>query len=218
MKYPIGILLSLSLLMLSCGGLNTKMTGSWTNTELLNTNQYGSVFIEVMGPSPQIKNKLESNLAAEARQRGLKSIEGNKVFKSSFFTSETPSKEQVLEKIRSTGMETIFTVYLKDKETVTRYVPGTTTYAPAGFGYYRNYYGYYTNFYQVAQQPGYYQNTNVYYVESNLYDVKNEELLWSAQSKTYNPQSAENFVEGYTQAVINQLLKDGVLQKDKVDK
>lgn len=212
MKRTTLITFSLAFLLFACGSLNTKMTGSWKSPDLGTDKTYKSVFISVMGPSIQSKNMLESELALRASSRGITTYKSTEVFGNKF-TQTTPSKEEVLKIIRATGAESIFTVALKDKETTTRYVPGSTGYySPMGYGYYGNFYGYYSGFYPMAYDPGYYQEDKIYYVETHLYDSETEELMWSAQSKTYNPSNSEDFVRGYTQALADKLIKDGIIK------
>ena len=216
MKKILPFALTICLLLLNCGGLNTKMTGSWKNEDKLKNSSYNSVFIAVMGPSVEAKNMLENELAYRVNNRGAKAFKSHDIFVSTFSKDNLPEKSEMLKIIRDTGAETIFTVALKDKETTTRYVPGTSTYyAPMGYGYYGNFYGYYSNFYPMAYEPGYYKEDKIFYVESNLYDTETEELIWSAQSKTYNPDSSEDFVKDYTQALIDRLIQDGVIKPTK---
>ena len=61
--------------------------------------------------------------------------------------------------------------------------------------------------------PGYYATDKNYYLEINLYDAKTEELVWSAQSETTNPSSIETFSNSFSQLVVNQLIKDGLISK-----
>ncbi|WP_228850386.1 hypothetical protein [Aegicerativicinus sediminis] len=200
-----------SILLISCGASNTKMTGSWKNPDVT-PKKYESVFIVFIGGNQQLKQQVEDELAARASLKGLLATKSKDVFKPTFGRESMPEQEELLSEIRESGAQAIFTVALKDKETTTRYVPGTTTYYPLGFRHYGRFYGYYANYYPMGYDPGYYKQDNVYYLESNLYDVETEELLWSAQSKTYNPSNFESFVKGYTEALIEQLIKDGLIK------
>ena len=147
---------------------------------------------------------LENELAFRAKQRGIKATVSHDVFIQTFSKEDMPEKETIISTIQETGSETIFTVSLLDKETSTRYVPGTTTYyAPYGYGYahYGGFYGYYSAVYPVVYDPGYYTTDKTYYIESNLYDAKTEKLLWSAQSQTLNPSDLEQFTNDYANAL-----------------
>ena len=207
----------ITLFLVSCAS-TTKFTGTWTNKEELKDNTYKSIFIAVLNSNVQVKNMLENELAFRAKQRGIKATVSHDVFIQTFSKEDMPEKETIISTIQETGSETIFTVSLLDKETSTRYVPGTTTYyAPYGYGYahYGGFYGYYSAVYPVVYDPGYYTTDKTYYIESNLYDAKTEKLLWSAQSQTLNPSDIEQFTNDYANALIEQLIKDGVAKRDK---
>lgn len=215
MKSKILSLLVITLLF-SCGS-TTKITGAWTNKEELKDKSYKSVFIAVLASNPQVKNMLENELAFRAKQRGIKATMSHDVFIQTFSKDNMPSKENLVPRIQETGAETIFTVSLLDKETTTRYVPGSTSsfYSPygVGYGYYGGFYGYYSTVYPMVYEPGYYTTDKTYYVESNLYDAQTEKLLWSAQSKTVNPSDMEEFTKDYIDVLFAQMIKDGVMKK-----
>lgn len=217
MKNGYLLILLFSVLLFSCATSNTKITGSWANKEKLKSENIKSVFIAVLSSNMEAKTTLEDELAFQAKQFGIESYKSYNVFKRTFTKDEMPSRDELLKTIRSTNAQTIFTVTLQDKETSTRYVPGTNSYYPMGmgYGYYGNFYGYYSSVYPIMYDPGYYKTDKVYYIESNLYDVSSEELIWSAQSATYNPSDLENFIKGYTKTLLEQLQKDGVIKKNQ---
>ncbi|PRY48336.1 hypothetical protein B0I27_11537 [Arcticibacter pallidicorallinus] len=59
--------------------------------------------------------------------------------------------------------------------------------------------------------PGYYDKTDVYYLETNLYNAKTEELIWAAQSETYDPSSITDFLKGYVKSNYERMQKDGLI-------
>jgi hypothetical protein len=98
------------------------------------------------------------------------------------------------------------TVALVDKTSETRYVPGTATYMPYGsYGYgWGGYYGYGMSTYN----PGYYTTDKTYFVESHIFDVESEKMIWSAQSEAYNPSSISKFSRDYTTVLADRISKD----------
>ncbi|UNY99622.1 hypothetical protein MQE36_04570 [Zhouia spongiae] len=213
------LLILIALVICACGS-NTSITGAWTNKEKIESKNYNSVFIAVLSSNTAAKILLEDQLGYDAQQAGIKVIKSHNTFRSTFTKENKPSKEDLLSVIKGTNSETIFTVVLKDKESETRYVPGTTNYAmgytPLGYyNYYGNFWGYYNTIYPYAYDPGYYTTDKIYYLESNLYDANTEELLWSAQSKTYNPSDLDSFVESYTKVIMKELVKDGIFKSNK---
>ena len=202
-----------ALILFSCGP-STQIVGSWTNDQATN-NTYQKVFIAALTPNKNVQNALENNLATAARQKGIEATTSSQNFSKTFTLDNQPTKTEILDKVRAQNADAIFTVTLVDKESETRYVPGSTSYySPMAYGgYYGSFYSYYNTMYPVTYDPGYYKTDKVYYLESNLYDADTEELIWSAQSKTVNPSNIDSFARDYTEAMVKELTNDGVLKK-----
>jgi hypothetical protein len=190
---------------------SVQMTGQWVDKELFQPGKYSSMFIAVMSQNLSVKQVFENDIATEASSRGIKAVKSGDIFKPNFTAENAGSKEAVIGKIQELGLETIFTVALKDKETTTRYVPGSVMYSPAP--YYGGYWGYYSNTYATVYTPGYYTQDKTYYVESNLYEVASGKLLWSVQSEVINPGKVEAVAEEYTSMLLDALNKEGLLRK-----
>jgi hypothetical protein len=196
---------------LGCGS-SVQMTGQWVDKTAFQPGKYSSMFIAVMSQNIGVKKAFEDNLASEAAAHGIKAVKSSDFFKPNFTTENAGNKEAILARVRELGLETIFTVALKDQKTDTRYVPGES-YTPAP--YYGGYWGYYSYTYQTVYSPGYYTTDKTYYLESNLYDVATEKLLWSFQSETINPGKAEEVAQDYTNMLLDALDKNGLLRKQK---
>ncbi|MCM5661422.1 hypothetical protein [Galbibacter mesophilus] len=200
-------------LVYSCG-TSTNITASWANKEAFAQKKYKNVFIAAITGNVPAKTTIENELAFQLQQRGISSTKSHNVFPGTFTKENKPSKETLLEGIRNAKSDAILTITLKHEENETRYVPGTNNYAmynPVGYGYYGNFYGYYNSVYAYGYDPGYYTTDKVYYLETNIYDADSQELIWSAQSKTYNPSNIDDFTKGYTEAIIGKLQKDEIL-------
>jgi len=65
----------------------------------------------------------------------------------------------------------------------------------------------------VVYAPGYYTTERTYLIESNLYDVKTGDLIWTVQSSSFNPSSFESWFNGYAQLMLTQMNKDGLIQQ-----
>ncbi|MCF8715966.1 hypothetical protein JM658_14105 [Joostella atrarenae] len=208
----------LALVLVYACGTTTDITASWANKEAFTTKKYKSVFIAAITGNVPNKTIIENELGFQLQQRGITTTKSHDVFPGTFTKDNKPTKEVLLGGIKESKSEAILTVTLRDQEDETRYVQGNSyMYNPIGYGYgyYGNFYGYYNNAYGYGYDPGYYTTDKVYYLETNIYDAESQELIWSAQSKTYNPNNIEDFTKGYTDAVISKLQKDGILAKLK---
>jgi hypothetical protein len=196
---------------MSCSS-STKITGSWVNPEAKGkTTSNKSVFIASLSRNMEVRTKLETALANEAAKHNIKAIKSTDYFTPDFYQT-MPAKDQLLSQIKKTGADAILTVSLIKKESETRYVPGSAGYAPMpGFRWYGGFYSYYNYWYPYLYNPGYYTTDKTYFMETNLYDVNTEQLIWSAQSETVNPASIDAFAKEYPKKLVARMTQDGLL-------
>jgi PBP1b-binding outer membrane lipoprotein LpoB len=213
---PITYLL-LVLVFLSACSPSVVVTSSWKNAEMLNSptkKTYKTIFISALTGTVSIKSTVEIAFATAIEKKGYKTIKGQDMFAPGL-KNNPDTEESALKKIKEAGSDGIFTIALVDKESETRYVPGSVGYSPYPMhGYYGSYWGYH-GYYGAAMysSPGYYTTDKTYFIESNLYDVDTGKIVWSSQSKTVNPSDLTSFSEKYTDAIIKQLEDDGLLKK-----
>ena len=117
------------------------------------------------------------------------------------------ASEESLNKLLTQGQYThILIMRLADVEKETSYVPGTTTGYYGGYG---RYYGYGASMYS---SPGYYQTDKNYFVETTIYDVASNKLLWTGTTKTVNPSKLDKTVQDIADVVTAKMKKDGFLK------
>ena len=69
----------------------------------------------------------------------------------------------------------------------------------------RGFYDYYDYVGGYAYEPGYYIQYKLVKLETNLYDAQTEQLVWSMQSETMNPDSEKGLIEAIIRTVIKKL-------------
>jgi hypothetical protein len=198
-------------LLVSCSP-SSHITGSWINPK--ESASYDDIMVVGMSSSVEAKSTVENDLAAALTARNIKVTRSLDVFPPNFGKDLT--KDEMLSKIRQKGSDAILTVTLIDKTTESRYTPGTMAYAPMPMYY--QFWGYYNYWYPTMyNNPGYYVQDRVYYLETNLYDARSEDLVWSAQSETYNPKDLSGFSQTLANQIVNKLEKDGLLRGNKLE-
>lgn len=206
-------LLFLTVLIISSCSPSMKVVGSWVNKEKLVNKQYHSVFILALTENFNYKAQVENDVANAAAARGLKTVKSSVVFPYTFSKDNTPIKELLLEKIKDSGCEAVFTSVLVDQQSQTKYIPGSVDYDPMSYGYYGNFYNYYGYYTPMIYSPGYYETDKTYYLESNLYDIATGDLMWSVQSQAVNPMDIQTFSKEYAAMLVQQLEKEGFKKK-----
>lgn len=168
--------------------------------------------VSAMTEKVTVKQTVEDLMAAELAARGVDATKSITLFPPKFSEEQMNDKDAMVNAIRSNGHDAILTIALIDEETESRYVPGSTTYAPlTTYHYYGSFWGYYTHRYPMVSDAGYYTQDRVYFVEANLYDARTEELVWSAQTETINPNSFYRAAEKFAEVTVEAMAERGLL-------
>jgi hypothetical protein len=188
--------------------------GSWVNKEQVQGKKANSVFIVVLTQNMATRSLMERDLAAAATARGIKAIPSLSVL-----TPVTGVPDSVViaafgRQVKASGCNTVLIVSLLDSRNETKYVPSSSySYDPfASYGYYGTYMSYYASSYNTVYSPGYYVTNNTYYVESNLYDVASQKILFSIQTKAVNPDDINKASKRFTETLIEEIKANGMLK------
>jgi len=201
-------------MMLVCSCSSNQLIGVWINKEKMEQKSYKKIFVLAQTADIQARKAVEDALVAKAKDKGFDLVSSISIMPPSLSNPEIPSKESVIEGVKSSGCDAAFVVTLLKKEENVRYTPGTTVYAP--LPYYRwnsNMFNYYDYWRPSVSTPGYYSNNHSYFLQSNLYDAASQELMVSIQSELFNPESLEKFAKDYVNDVVSKLQKEGLLKK-----
>ena len=116
------------------------------------------------------------------------------------------SEQALRQKVTEGNFTHILLMRLADIEKETSYVPGTTTSFYGGYG---RYYGYGAGMYST---PGYYTTDKNYFVETTVYTVNPDKLVWTGTTKTVNPSKLDKAVNDIADIVSEKMKKDGFLK------
>ena len=198
--------------LLSACSTPTMVSSSWRKPNAT-ADGYHNIFIAALTKQVSTKESIETGLQTLLQNKGLTVERSMDIFPPTFSTQTGQQKDLVLGKIQGTNADGILTINIVRRENETHYVPGSGGYWNPGlrYGYYNRFWGYYNNWYPQVYSPGYYDQTKVYYIETNLFNAKTEELIWAAQTRTYDPTSTESFLKGYVDAIYERMVKDGLI-------
>ena len=118
-----------------------------------------------------------------------------------------PTEKHLREVIKSSGCDSVLITHVvgsSEKEYAQRYsrTMGTNDYDY--YGYNRGLYGYYPYIYRSVYRGVSYTSTTKVILETSLYDVHTEKLIWSARSESIDPVMTRK----YYQKLINLFLND----------
>ena len=206
------LFLIIAVLALSGCGSNTSIVNSWRDPKITVAQEnFKKVLVVALVKDEASRRITENRIAAS-----------NEIFKTSYqYLNETTknlTQEQKLKILQDENFDGVITLRLVSKEKETTYVPGTYTGIYYGgfdgmytgmYGYgFGNWYGMYSpNFYD----PGYYQETTSYMVETNIFSLKENKLIWTGTTKSDYVTDLGQTVDAIMQTVVQEMRKDGSL-------
>lgn len=204
----VGVLAGLVLFLASCSG--TKVTSSWKDPEVkLDQHQKIMVLALVNDKQDALRKNIEAEMTAQLKQRGYNAVPAF----ASYSQQELKglNEQKAINKIRRNGVDQVLTIVMKDKAKEKNYVPGNNYY-PYPM-YYGRFWPYYGMMYDRIYRPGYYTTNTKYFLEGNLYDIRDNKLLYSVQTETFDPSSAARMAVVYSQQVVKDMTKQQLITK-----
>lgn len=208
------LVLFVAVLTLSGCGSNTSIVNSWRDPKITVAQEHFKKVLVVALVKDEASRRITENRIAAS----------NPIFKTSYqYLNETTkqlTQEQKLKILQDENFDGVVTMRLVSTDKETSYVPGTYTGMYYGgfdgmytgmYGYgFGNWYGMYSpNFYD----PGYYQETTSYMVETNIFSLKENKLIWTGTTKSEYVTDLGQTVDAIMQAVVGEMKKDGSLPK-----
>ncbi|WP_374507496.1 hypothetical protein [Flavobacterium sp.] len=199
------------ILLLSCS-TNTSIVNSWRDPETtISQNKFEKVLVVALVKDETTRRITENRIAS-----------GNKIFKVSYpYLNDKNlnlTKEQKIQILKNENFDGVVTMRLVSTEKETQYVPGTNTSlfyggfgAAYGYGYgFGNWYGMYSpNFYNT----GYYKESTIYLVETNIFSLKQNKLIWTGTTKSSYVTDIGETISEIIRTVVKEIQKDGSIEK-----
>jgi len=195
-------LATLSLVLGGCSG--TKLAGVWKDPEVT-FEPYSTVVVLVMTGDQAMREKAEDTFIHGLPSKVM-GIPSHDIFPG----TERPPIKVVLQRLRKVNAEGVVVYRLAGIDKQSSYVSGVTYYTPAS--YYTSFSSYWGYFSPVVYEPGYLVEDQIVRVETNVFSVADEKLIWSAQSETLNPESAQTLIDEVVVATIHRMRADKVLR------
>ena len=200
------LLLCLPLMVLLAACSTSRITDSYTN----NRSTTPAKRILVLGlfseKNNRAKSAMESELAKDLNKYGYDAVTATDEFGSTAFRGM--SEQEAVRKLQDEGIQNVITIALVNKDKQKRYVPSTYGYKPGFWGYYP----YYSPWaYRPYYRPGYTEVNTSYVFETNLYDVSNNGLIYSAESKSVDANSMAALANDYARSVVRDMKKKNIL-------
>ena len=184
---------------------STKITSSWREPDkAVAVSALSKVLVVALFKDETSRHKAEDQMAGYLNGKGIVSYN---YLKESF---DKKNEDALREKIKADGFDGAVTMRLVDVDKEKIYTPGNTSLYPSHF---RNFSGYYYRSFSYFSNPGYYSTTKTYTIETNVYSIKEDKIIWSALTKTSDPDGVQKMTEEVAKVVYKKMIKEGFISK-----
>ncbi len=192
-------LIAMITLFAGCGS-SAHIEKSWRDPEVtVDMAKLNKVLVMALLKNETNRRLVEDQLVAMLKGKGVASY--------NYFATGIPDdkENETKQKLKDDGFDGAIVMCLADVDKDVKYVPGSFNSFPV---YYGHFWGYYRNSWNNYYQPGYYENTKKYTVETNVYSLKRDKLVWSGITTTVDPQNAEHLMQGVSATIFKQMKKE----------
>jgi len=196
----------LSLGLAACGGA-TRFSSTWVDPAAGPTDWDGQkVAAFVLSARDSIRLGAEESLARELTSLGSQGMAGHTIVP----RDVTEDQDRVRELLTSAGVVGAVVMRVVSQTQEISSSPGTVVYTGA---YYPSFYGYWGYGWGAMYQPGQIRSDTIVSIETLLYSVVEDKLLWAGLSKTTNPENIPKFINQLVSAVGKEIRKTGLVEK-----
>jgi len=195
------------------------MSGSWSDPAF--TKKVNNVYIIGISKDETRRRIFEDTFGRQLSSKGIKTFSSYRDLPS----NQDTDREAIIQRMTEEGCDSVLLTKLIDTRSETVTSPGRVSGYSSG-GYYGGRGGYRGSYRGGGGWGGYYGNgrrTDVVYqpptstefviatVESVLYDLKTEEMIWSGQLETVIEGTFEKMVQDFVKTVSKDLTEKGLI-------
>jgi len=183
-----GYLFSFVFLIISCYG--TELTHKQAN-EVYKGKPVSNILVIAITGNEDSRRSFERKFVARLKSAGVEAISSEEAIPMP--ANLELKKEMILSAVNQFKNDAVIITRLISKEEKEVYTRGGTAHG--------GYYGYYSR----HSARGYATTSRTFRLETNLYDVKTEKLIWSGQSKTVSKDSKDQTINDVIRVLVNDL-------------
>jgi hypothetical protein len=193
---PMVIIVILSVLV-ACA--STEIVESWRD-RTAGPIGFKKVVVFFFGKDQAMRRKAEDELVRQIK--GTQSVTSYSLIPE----AEFKDLDKVWDRLKERAFDGAVIMRLLGVEKEVTQVPGSYP------GYYYSFRGYYRYTWPVVYDPGYLRTDRIARVETNLYSLAEDKLIWAGVSETFNPKNAVSLVGDVARSVAKDLKAKGLLK------
>ncbi len=204
--------ISVSLLGFASCATQTKLYERWHDAEYSGPKLQKVLVLGVFKDDLR-RRTFEATFSKEVDSEGKHAIAGYTLMPEK---EDFDTKEDILAAVNKIGADSVLITSFKGVVKEQRDVPARVDYVPrrgGGYGRYGyGYGGYYGSTYEAVYRPGYTVTDTIVQLETRVYSVKTEKLIWAGKTKSVNASSSEAVIKELAALVIKDMKNSGLIK------
>jgi len=208
MRSQAGIALAASLALGLSACATTSFESSWRNPDVPALNFKGQkVAAVVVSPHESTRLGAEGELARELKRRGVDAVPAYNLIP----PNETRDKDKAKVLFNQAGIAGVVVMRALGAEKEINSVGGTGYWGAPGYASFwgAGYWGY---GWGAVYDPGYLRTDTIVNVETLVYDLKADKLVWAGKSQTTNPERVDALIKELVAKAAAEMKKQGLIK------
>lgn len=200
---PSGFLILATLLLSACA--TTQVNSVWKDPSY--QTRPAKIMVISVAKNALERRLFEDEFLVQLKAHGTDAIASYTVLPD----QQQDDQSAIAAKVKELGADTILITRMVSKKTVKTYVPGYPYYPPFYYDTWPDYYGY--GYRYMRSSPGYIAEDEYAVIETNLYEARNDKLVWAASSETVLSNSDQVLIKSYIGMMVDTMAGHGLLAK-----
>jgi hypothetical protein len=187
------------------GCASTSLVEEWKEPSY-NGPAYKKVLVVGASSSPARRRAFETEFVKQLDKRvGVQGIPSHTLIPD----EQQVTREELARVIQNSGIEAVMMTRLIGTEQNIHYTPGTVSAYP--YGWYGGMYDYYYGAWGQVSSPGYLTTSTTVRLETNVYDVATEKLVWAGVTESFSPSDVEQLTDELAAVVLRNMSEYKIL-------
>jgi hypothetical protein len=183
-------------------GQKTTIEKSWRDPgTLVKMGQFNKILVVALVRNEQNRKTVEDDIIKQLKSKAVASYTLRDRFPDGL------TADIIAELVKKEGVDGAIIMQLMNPGNEIAYSPGTGTY-PAN---YQTFYPYYEGAKTKYDDPAYFDKNDVYVIETNIYSLKENKLIWNGITNTVDPKSIEKAITSLARTITNEMKRQGFL-------
>lgn len=193
----------LQLVLFSCN--STQIVSSWRDpVKQIHKGDWNKVLVVALLRKETNRRRAEDEMVKFLNGKGIKSY--------AYLDESFDKKDEkaLREKIKNDGFDAAITMRLIDIEKEKVFSPQEHYLYPV---YYNDFSAYYYRNIPYYNNQGYYTISKKFIIETMIYSIADDKIIWSGITETFNPKDVEKLTDEIAKTIHKKMLDEGFVEK-----